>query len=139
MSVQVAIAKAIVGRLRADTALGALLPDFRGIEPIFTRVPEKLNQYPYIVLYEAELNEDDNSETDCYDGTLTLHTWSDDRDLSEVGNIQKAIKNALHRQDFNFDGYGLIEIHQEFQTILRDPDGILLHGVQRYRILLNEG
>jgi hypothetical protein len=33
-------------------------------------------------------------------------------------------------------GYVPFELHQEFETILRDPDGITLHGVQRFRILI---
>jgi len=48
----------------------------------------------------------------------------------------KEVYNSLNRAEFIIDGYILIDIMQENETVLRDPDGITLHGVQRFRIIL---
>lgn len=139
MSVQVETAIAVVTALRSDPVLTGLLPVYAGVPQVFTHVPQKVNnKYPYVVLYDAGFDNTDNSEGVRYDGTLNLHTWSDSRDLSTIGNIQKAIFNALHNKDISISDYGLVELHQEFTTILRDPDGITMHGVQRFRIMLED-
>ena len=136
MSEQVQTAIAIIAALKADAPLTALLTTYAASPAVFTHVPQDLNDYPYVVLFEAGLDGDDN---DCFlgfDGTLNIHSWTDQRDMAVVGNIQKAIYDVLHHAELAMTGYELVELHQEFSTILRDPDGITLHGVQRYRIIL---
>ena len=136
MSEQVQTAIAIIAALKADAPLTALLTTYAASPAVFTHVPQDLSVYPYVVLFEAGLDGDDN---DCFlgfDGTLNIHSWTDQRDMAVIGNIQKAIYDVLHHAELTMTGYQLIELHQEFSTILRDPDGITLHGVQRYRIIL---
>ena len=136
MSEQVQTAIAIIAALKADAPLTALLTTYAATPAVFTHVPQDLSTYPYVVLFEAGLDGDDN---DCFlgfDGTLNIHSWTDQRDMAVIGNIQKAIYDVLHHAELTMTGYQLIELHQEFSTILRDPDGITLHGVQRYRIIL---
>ena len=136
MSEQVQTAIAVIAALKADAPLTALLTTYAATPAVFTHVPQDLSTYPYVVLFEAGLDGDDN---DCFlgfDGTLNIHSWTDQRDMAVIGNIQKAIYDVLHHAELTMTGYQLIELHQEFSTILRDPDGITLHGVQRYRIIL---
>ena len=136
MSQQVQTAIAIIAALKSDAPLTALLTTYAASPALFTHVPQDLGTYPYVVLFDSAFDGDDN---DCYlgfDGVLNIHSWSDQRDLAIIGNIQKAIYDVLHHAELSMTGYELIELHQEFSTILRDPDGITLHGVQRYRILL---
>ena len=136
MSEQIQTAIAIIAALKADVPLTALLTTYAASPAVLTHVPQDLNDYPYVVLFEAGLDGDDN---DCFlgfDGTLNIHSWTDQRDMAVVGNIQKAIYDVLHHAELAMTGYELVELHQEFSTILRDPDGITLHGVQRYRIIL---
>ena len=136
MSEQVQTAIAIIAALKADAPLTALLTTYAATPAVFTHVPQDLSAYPYVVLFEAGLDGDDN---DCFlgfDGTLNIHSWTDQRDMAVIGNIQKAVYDVLHHAELTMTGYELVELHQEFSTILRDPDGITLHGVQRYRIIL---
>ena len=136
MSEQVQTAIAIIAALKADAPLAALLTTYAASPAVFTHVPQDLPTYPYVVLFEAGLDGDDN---DCFlgfDGTLNIHSWTDQRDMAVIGNIQKAVYDVLHHAELAMTGYELVELHQEFSTILRDPDGITLHGVQRYRIIL---
>ena len=136
MSSVVQIATAIMTKLKGDTNLTSLLTTYASLPAVFTHVPQDLNTYPYVVLYETGLDGNDNDAHLGFDGVLNIHCWTDERDMAVIGNIQNAIYNALHNQELTMTGYNLGELHQEFTTILRDPDGITLHGVQRFRIIL---
>jgi len=133
---QVAITKAITGELRANTALTNMLVDYAGADGIFYHVPQNFNAYPYVVVYDIDLNSDNSDLTLAFDGVINIHSWSDKRDVSVIGDIMKEVYNSLNRADFIIDGYLLIDIMQENEIVLRDPDGITLHGVQRFRIIL---
>ena len=136
MSEQVQTAIAIIAALKADAPLTALLTTYAATPAVFTHVPQDLSAYPYVVLFESGLDSDNNDCSLGFDGVLNIHSWTDQRDMAVIGNIQKAIYDVLNRAELTMTGYDLIELHQEFSTILRDPDGITLHGVQRYRIIL---
>ena len=136
MSEQVQIVTAILAALKGNAPLSALLTTYAATPAVFTHVPQDLGAYPYVVLFDVGLDSDNNHCHLGFDGTVNIHSWSDDRDMAVVGNIQKAIYDALNYSNLTMTGYTLIELHQEFSTILRDPDGITLHGVQRYRIIL---
>lgn len=136
MSSQVQVTIAIIAALKADVALTNLLTTYAASPAVFTHVPQDLQEYPYVALFDTELNGDDNDCRLGFDGVLNIHSWSDKRDMAVIGDIQKAIYDALHHAELTMTGYSLIELAQEFSTILRDPDGITLHGVQRYRIIL---
>ena len=136
MSAVVQIATAVITKLKADSVLTALLTTYATSPAVFSHVPQDLNTYPYVVLYETGLDGNDNDAHLGFDGVFNIHSWSDDRNIDVIGGIQNAIYNELHNQELTLTSYGLVELHQEFTTILRDPDGITLHGVQRYRIIL---
>jgi hypothetical protein len=136
MSVQIQTAIAIIAALKADVALSALLTTYAASPAVFTHVPQDLESYPYVVLYDAGMDSEDNDSYLGFEGTINIHSWSDARDMAVIGNIQKSIYDVLHLAELTMTGYVVPEIHQEFSTILRDPDGITLHGVQRYKILI---
>ena len=133
---QVAITKAIIGELRANTALTTMLVDYAGADGVFYHVPQNFNAYPYVVVYDIDLDSDNSDLTLAFDGVINIHSWSDKRDISVIGDIMKEVYNSLNRAEFTIDGYVLIDIMQENEIVLRDPDGITLHGVQRFRIIL---
>ena len=136
MSVQVEVTKALINVLRNDAALTALLSTYAGGSGVFYHVPQNFNSYPYVVVYDIDLSSDNNDATLAFNGVVNIHSWSDDRDISTVGNVMQAVYNALNRIDFVMNGYSLINIVQENEVVLRDQDGITLHGVQRLRIIL---
>lgn len=138
MSEQVQIATAIIGALKASAALESQLTVYESSPAVFTHVPQDLESYPYVVLFEVGMDNDDNDAELGFDGTLNIHSWSDQRNIETIGSIQKAIYDALHHAELTMNDYSLVDIHQEFSTILRDPDGITMHGVQRYRIMIEK-
>lgn len=133
---QVAITKAIIGELRANTTLTTMLVDYVGADGVFYHVPQNFDAYPYVVVHDIDLDSDNSDGTLAYDGVINIHTWSDKRDISVIGDIMKEVYNTLNRAEFLIDGYLLIDIMQQNEIVLRDPDGITLHGVQRFRIIL---
>jgi hypothetical protein len=136
MSEQVQTAIAVIGALKANATLTALLTTYAGSPAVFTHVPQDLQTYPYVVLFDSGMDSENNDSYLGFEGVFNLHCWTDQRDMAVIGNIQKAIYDVLNHAELTMTGYDVPEIHQEFSTILRDPDGITLHGVQRYKILI---
>ena len=134
MSEQVQIATAIITTLKANGALTSLLNTYASAAAVFTHVPQDLELYPYVVMLDLAMDNADNDAEFAFDGVFNVHSWSDQRNMDVIGAIQKAVYDALHHAEFTMADYSLVDIHQEFSTILHDPDGITMHGVQRYRI-----
>ena len=136
MSEQVQVAIGIITKLKSDSNVNTLLATFDSVPAVFTHTPQDFSGYPYIVVKDILLNGNDNDADLGFEGVINIHTWSDKRDLLFVGNLQKAIYDALHHFDMPMAGYDTVEMHQEYSNILLDPDGITMHGIQRYRIIL---
>jgi len=136
MSEQVQTAIAVIAALKADATLTALLTTYAASPAVFTHVPQDLESYPYVVLFDSGMTSENNDAYLGFEGVFNLHSWTDQRDMAVIGNIQKAIYDVLNHAELTMTGYEVPDIQQEFSTILRDPDGITLHGVQRYKILI---
>jgi hypothetical protein len=140
MSHQNQILIASIAALKADAQVTGLISSYEGQPSVFTHVPQDLGErYPWITIYSVESSTWDNNSTLGFEGTMTVHSWDNRRDMGEIGNIQKAIYNVLHNNSLTYTGYCNVEFNQEYQTVLRDPDGITLHGVQRFRFIIQEG
>jgi hypothetical protein len=140
MSHQNEILIATIAALKADVTLTGLLSSYAGSPSVFTHVPQDLGEaYPWVSIFGIESNQFDNDVTLGFDSTMTVHSWSNQRDMAEINNIKTAIYNVLHNNDLTYTGYSNVEFCQEFETTLRDPDGITLHGVQRFKIIMQEG
>lgn len=129
-----------IAALKADATLAGLLSSYAGSPSVFTHVPQDLGEsYPWVTIYSVESNQFDNDATLGFDCSMTVHSWDDSRDMGNIETIKKAIYDVLHNNTLTFDGYCSVEYCQEFSTTLRDPDGITLHGVQRFNIIMQEG
>ncbi len=64
---------------------------------------------------------------------LTLDVWSRQRGMSEAHAIAGAIRAALNDAALTLDGHALVNLRFETADIARDPDGITVHGVVRFR------
>lgn len=131
---------ATLAALKADATLTGMLSTYIGQPSIFTHVPQDLGElYPWVTIFGAESNQFDNDATLGFEGTMTVHSWDNTRDIGNINRIKNAIYNVLHNNTLTYNGYSNIEYCQEFTTTLRDPDGITLHGVQRFRFIMQEG
>lgn len=127
---------AIYSALTGDAALMAL------VNGVYDQVPQDdidasvAANYPYVVIHGQQLNNNDTDTEEGFDGTVTIHTWSQSYGNKESYEVMQAVYRALHRVNLSVVGYGLSTIHQEYSELMRDPDGITRHGVQRFRVIL---
>lgn len=102
--------------------------------------PGAAADFPYVVIDDFKSAPVDTKDANGLTGTILIHTWSRYRGNKEIQDIQATIYSALHHYDLDADmvasGYGVSNIYQEYCEILRDPDTITRHGVQRFRIHL---
>lgn len=133
MSANNALQAALIARLRDQLTM---LPLFGGVPAVFFDTPQTFNdRQPYVVIYELPMDADDTDNTAGYSVAVNVHTWVQERTTAQTGAIMEAIYNALQRYDsLALTGYTVSGIDFEFSTILRDPDGVTKHGVQRFRV-----
>lgn len=109
---------------------------------IFDAVPQTENgsdtEFPYITIGEAVHSEWDTDNTIGNDVSVTIHVWSRYRGRRETKEIQGMIFNALHRQDLTYEGFDFISIDFEASQSFLDADGLTRHGIQTFRILIDE-
>jgi hypothetical protein len=136
MSANNALQAALIARLRGYSPLAAELPAFAGVPAVFFDVPQTFDDaQPYVVIYELPLNDDSTENTGGYECVVNIHVWVQERTTAKTGAIQQHIFDALNRYDqLEILGYTVSGVQYEFSTILRDPDGVTKHGVQRFRV-----
>ncbi len=124
--------------LRADATLIALLAD--GADGIYDGVPQD-SAFPYVVIGDTTLRPNDTMTEDGAETTITIHTWdSPDDAAAAIGfsltkRIMSAIVDALDQASISVTGHTLVLLRFEFSDTFRDPDGLTVHGVQRFRAL----
>ena len=125
--------EAIKTRLEAFAALTAL-----GVGDILDHATQDA-AFPYVVIGDDTSNPMDTHGTVGSDNTVTIHTWSRYRGRKETKEIQREIYNALHRHALVVSGVDTVDCQWEFGESFLDEDGLTRHGVQRFRVLLDEG
>ncbi len=120
---------AIYTALQAETALTSLVST-----RIYDNVPQE-TVYPYVELGEATYQDMGSQTFLGMDGTLTIHSWSQYAGRKQVMQIMEAIYDRLHQGSLTMTGHSLVICRFEFAEIVKDPDGITHHGVQRFRVI----
>lgn len=126
MSAELEVQKAVYATL--DTALNI---------PVYDDVPDNALA-PYVVIGDDTFIEFDSDGSSGFEATVTVHSWSTYRGRAQVKTIMGDIYNALHRAEFNVQGYNLVGCDCEFSETFLESDGVTRHGVQRFRILIRE-
>lgn len=120
--------QAVYGVLAADAPLAALLGGAR----IYDDVPQAA-PYPHISLGQTSSNDWGTGTEDGEEHILTLHVWSQAGGRGEAQRIMGAIRTALHTASLTLAGHALVSLRQQFSDVRRDPDGVTIHGLVRYR------
>ena len=114
--------------------------------PVYDMEPLVDADAPYVVVGEATSQPWDDKDDDGQKLTLTLHAWtqsdSGSSDQSVVGgkaviDLLAVVRAALHRQPLTVAGRTVVQVVEEFTTVLRHPEPQeppSMHGVARYRI-----
>lgn len=95
--------------------------------------------FPYVVIGEAVSTPHDTDDSAGASHVIDIHTWSRHEGRLETKRMQEEIYAALHRATMSVDGCDFVgcdlELEESFPV---EPDGRTRHGVQRYRVLLDE-
>jgi hypothetical protein len=90
----------------------------------------------YISLGPCDMVPDD---PDCIEGethTVQVDVWSRKVGQVECKKICAAVKAALHLQPLEIINNAFCECELTLQQIMRDPDGLTMHGAMQFRITI---
>lgn len=137
MAYEFSIQDVVHDALTGNAALMAL------VKGVHDAVPQAVDSgdgaaYPYVTLGEDTAQEWDTDTSVGADLTITLHVWSRYRGRKEVKQIQGAIYNVLHRATLVIAGHHLVGIDWIQSDSFLDADGLTRHGVQTFRITVEE-
>lgn len=115
----------------------------KGIYDAVPEFPKGCDQgFPYLTIGEAIHNEWDTDDTLGNNVSIDVHVWSrygkKYRGRKEAKEIQGLIYKALHRQELTYETYDIISVDFENSQTFKDADGLTVHGVSTFRILIDE-
>jgi len=124
-----ALQKAIIAALAADTALQALI----GVPARVYDEPPRNTAFPYVTLGASTIADWDTSSDRGHEHAFMFHIWSRHGGHKEARAILGAIEGVLHTGTLPLEDHVLINLRFEFGDIFRDGDGETIHAVMRYR------
>ena len=131
------IQDAIYNRLSGFAGLSAL------VQGVYDYLPQELadvdSEFPYVVTGELSGEPWDTDDVLGGEYRILVHTFSRYRGKREPALIMRQVYLALHRYELPVTGYNLVTCEwDQLSTLMTDPDGLTRHGVQRFRILVDE-
>lgn len=94
--------------------------------------------FPYCVIGNDTVRSWDTDDTVGAEITITLHFWSRAQGFKQVKSLMDQAYGLLNRATLAKTGYVVVDCLFEFSDAMDDPDGMTKHGVQRYRITIEE-
>ena len=124
---------AVFARLSADGSLSSK------VSGVFDYVPEDAS-YPYVRIGDTLSVPDNAHGRFGRNFTMTIHTWTRSRGISESAEIARDIIRILdHQQNsLQIEGHNCVMIKWEFHHDLKDPDPEIRHRIDRFRILTEQ-
>ncbi len=120
--------QAVYGVLIGSAWLTTLLGGAR----IYDDVPQAA-PYPHVGLGQTASSDWGTGTEDGEEHILTLHVWSQGGGRGEAQRIIAALRDVLHTASLTLTGHVLVSLRQQFSDVRRDPDGVTIHGIVRYR------
>jgi hypothetical protein len=119
------------------------LSGFSGLPDVYDHVPQQRDSgsdvsFPYITVGDDTHVPFDTDDSVGAESTITVHAWSRKRGRAEVKGIQAGIREALQRFDLDVEGFALVTIEFDYSESFMDQDTLTRHGVQRFRVLLDQ-
>lgn len=131
MSVELAVLKVMIARLRADATMTGLVSG-----RVYDQVPAGAAR-PYVNVRSIQAVDDG---ADCIDGQevyLDIDVWSDAVGSGEAGQIASAVRKVLHGASLALDEpYTLTDIEHRDTNLARESDGIMTRARMSFRALV---
>ncbi len=109
----------------------------QGANSIFDHVPAG-SDLPYISIGELRTRPFDTQQSQGMEVQATIHSYARGKGSKDLKNIMTMIRQSLHYVDFAVTGQSLILCQETESDIALDADGETRHGVQRFRIIIEE-
>jgi uncharacterized protein DUF3168 len=148
VSGELAVQKAVLNVLWANSALDALLPDHSyagspskpAVYEFVQQAPasEDASRFPYVVVGDTTAAEFDTDDVDGQEHTLTLHVWDRYAGRTRCRQVLDAIYNALHDQSVSVQSRHTVYCYFDGSETIPDPDVMLQHMVTRFRLVTQE-
>ena len=87
---------------------------------------------PYVKVGDQTMVDDGTKDKKGSDFTLIVHTFSRYRGSKEIKEIMSLVYDVLHESSLSVSG-AMNNMRFEFSDIIKEPDGLTTHGVQRFR------
>ncbi len=126
-SAALALQTAVYAALVADAGVGALIGD-----RIYDGAP-RTAVFPYVTIGRTTVADWSTGTEDGSEHRLILDIWSRQQGKSECAAIAGTIRAVLHDAALALAGHALVALRFVSAEIARDPDGITMHGVLRFR------
>jgi len=121
VSVQTAVYNALTGNSSLTSS----------VTGIYDFVPENTS-FPYVKVGDQTMVDDGTKDKKGSDFTLIVHTFSRYRGSKEIKEIMSLVYDVLHESSLTISG-AMNNMRFEFSDIIKEPDGLTTHGVQRFR------
>ena len=135
MSIDLAVQKAIRGRLIATSAVTALVPATAILDRNERPAPS-----PSIILGESQTVDEGTSLRRAISRVYhTIHVWKREPSTEGVKAISGAIRTAIHSGRLDLStGFHAADGFVSATRFLRDPDGETSHGIVTVQVLVHE-
>ena len=129
-----------------QTIYNALIGDgllMAAVTGVYDHVPqpgdaESPAEFPYITIGGDAVQPWDTDSSLGAEGRITVNVWSRQRGRKECKAILDLVRAVLHYKNLTVTGGGaFVFCLLEYAETFRDPDGLTVHGVSRYRIVLD--
>lgn len=127
-----AVQEAVYGALTSSSIVQALIGSPARVYDV---VPPSA-QFPYITLGDVVVKEFDTKDQTGFEQSLTLHVWSRYRGRKELKQIVQTIYDVLHNAALTVTGANYVSCVFQSASTLQENDGLTLHGILRYRIIV---
>lgn len=128
--IETAVQSAIITKLRSAMTV-----------PVYDHAPQKADSskgFPYITIGDDTISEWDTDTEVGGNVVCTINTWSRFRGREQIKELQGQIYQALHRASLTYAGFAFMDCFFETSDSFLDADGLTYHGVQTFRVHLEE-
>jgi hypothetical protein len=122
-NVELELQGAIVTRLKADSAVAALVNG-----RVYDSVPTSA-AFPYVSIGPVDSNQDDADCITSLEVAQQIDCWSRAAGFPECKKIADAVRAALHGYEPDLATNAIVFFEHRTTRITRDPDGITSHGI----------
>ena len=104
------------------------------------QLPEGMpdSDFPYVVIGDDQHGPFDTDDQVGASTLINLHFWSRYAGFKEVKGLMGEAYDLLNRAILAKTGYNIVDCIREFSDTFVDPDGRTRHGIQRYRLTIQE-